>query len=85
MVMIKNAVRVAIIALLAIATAGVAQIRTFRSVTQEQLLNPSPDDWLMYSRTYDAQRFSPTTPAWIGGKFSESFRVIVGTLPCRPK
>src|SRR6185436_3612230 len=20
---------------------------------------PSPDDWLMYSRTYDAQRFSP--------------------------
>src|SRR4029450_9913615 len=23
------------------------------------LLNPSPDDWLMFSRTYDAQRFSP--------------------------
>ena len=23
------------------------------------LVNPSPDDWLMYSRTYDAQRFSP--------------------------
>ncbi len=23
------------------------------------LENPSPDDWLMYSRTYDAQRFSP--------------------------
>jgi alcohol dehydrogenase (cytochrome c) len=23
------------------------------------LLKPSPDDWLMYSRTYDAQRFSP--------------------------
>ena len=27
-------------------------------VTQN-LRNPSPDDWLMYSRTYDAQRFSP--------------------------
>ena len=23
------------------------------------LENPRPDDWLMYSRTYDAQRFSP--------------------------
>ncbi len=23
------------------------------------LLNPSPDDWLMYSRTYDAFRDSP--------------------------
>ena len=23
------------------------------------LENPSPDDWLMYSRTYDAQRYSP--------------------------
>ena len=23
------------------------------------LQNPSPNDWLMYSRTYDAQRFSP--------------------------
>ena len=22
-------------------------------------MKPSPDDWLMYSRTYDAQRFSP--------------------------
>jgi glucose dehydrogenase len=32
---------------------------TFVPVTQEMLINPSPDDWLMYSRTYDAQRFSP--------------------------
>ena len=23
------------------------------------LENPGPDDWLMFSRTYDAQRFSP--------------------------
>jgi len=35
------------------------QNRTFVPVTGEMLLNPSPDDWLMYSRTYDAQRFSP--------------------------
>ena len=28
-------------------------------VTSEMLVNPSPEDWLMYSRTYDAQRFSP--------------------------
>ena len=31
----------------------------FAPVTQEMLLNPSPDDWLMVSRTYDAQRYSP--------------------------
>jgi alcohol dehydrogenase (cytochrome c) len=36
-----------------------AQIKNLSPVTQEMLLNPSPDDWLMYSRTYDAQRFSP--------------------------
>ncbi len=28
-------------------------------VTTEVLENPDPSDWLMYSRTYDAQRFSP--------------------------
>ena len=28
-------------------------------VTSSQLLNPDPGDWLMYSRTYDSQRFSP--------------------------
>jgi alcohol dehydrogenase (cytochrome c) len=28
-------------------------------VTQETLLNPSPDDWIHFNRTYDAQRFSP--------------------------
>jgi alcohol dehydrogenase (cytochrome c) len=34
-------------------------IENLMPVTQEMLLNPSPDDWLMFSRTYDAQRFSP--------------------------
>ena len=28
-------------------------------VTEEMLLNPDPADWLMFSRTYDNQRFSP--------------------------
>ena len=28
-------------------------------VTDEMLRNPSAEDWLMFSRTYDAQRFSP--------------------------
>jgi alcohol dehydrogenase (cytochrome c) len=36
-----------------------AQVKNFEPVTQQMLVEPSPDDWLMYSRTYDAQRFSP--------------------------
>ena len=31
----------------------------FVPVTQAMLENPDPADWLMFSRTYDAQRFSP--------------------------
>src|SRR6185295_15156832 len=31
----------------------------FVPVSDETLKNPSPNDWLMFSRTYDAQRFSP--------------------------
>src|SRR3954447_22827990 len=44
--------------LLAVWPAG-AQLPSFTPVTEAMLLNPSPDDWLMYSRTYDAQRYSP--------------------------
>jgi alcohol dehydrogenase (cytochrome c) len=44
---------------LAAATSAVAQVQHYTPVTQEMLLNPSPNDWLMYSRTYDAWRFSP--------------------------
>jgi PQQ-dependent dehydrogenase (methanol/ethanol family) len=36
-----------------------AQVKNFEPVTQEKLINPSPDDWLHFSRTYDSQRFSP--------------------------
>jgi alcohol dehydrogenase (cytochrome c) len=38
---------------------AIAQVKNFVPVTQEMLLNPAPEDWLMYSRTYDAQRYSP--------------------------
>ena len=41
------------------AGAAVAQVKDYKPVTEEMLKNPSPDDWLMYSRTYDAQRYSP--------------------------
>ena len=36
-----------------------AQVDPFTPVTREMLLSPSPSDWLMFSRTYDNQRFSP--------------------------
>jgi PQQ-dependent dehydrogenase (methanol/ethanol family) len=36
-----------------------AQTPGFVPVTDQMLANPSPDDWLMFSRTYDAQRYSP--------------------------
>ena len=42
-----------------ITPAVLAQVKEFRPVTKEMLLNPDPGDWLMFSRTYDAQRFSP--------------------------
>jgi len=50
----------------ALAAAGAVALVTaqqkpqpFVPVSEEMLLKPSPNDWLMYSRTYDAQRFSP--------------------------
>ncbi|HYR86162.1 MAG TPA: PQQ-binding-like beta-propeller repeat protein [Terriglobia bacterium] len=47
-----------LILVIVLAAAG-AQIDKFTPVTDRVLLNPSPEDWLMFSRTYDAQRFSP--------------------------
>src|SRR5215469_14880561 len=46
-------------ALFLAAAAAFAQVQNFKPVTTEMLVNPSPNDWLMYSRTYDAQRYSP--------------------------
>ncbi len=34
-------------------------VAAFVPVTQAMLENPDPADWLMFSRTYDAQRYSP--------------------------
>jgi alcohol dehydrogenase (cytochrome c) len=50
-----------LIALLAFAGGPAAppQARDFKPVTDQMLLNPNPEDWLMPSRTYDWQRFSP--------------------------
>jgi len=36
-----------------------AQVQNYRPVTTAELANPSPNDWLSFSRTYDDQRFSP--------------------------
>lgn len=42
-----------------ITSAANAQQDSFVPVTQQMLENPDPADWLMFSRTYDAQRYSP--------------------------
>src|SRR5437588_10150263 len=46
-------------ALLLAATPLAAADTAFVPVTDAMLENPSPNDWLMVSRTYDEQRFSP--------------------------
>jgi alcohol dehydrogenase (cytochrome c) len=46
-------------ALGAIPPTAFGQVKNFAPVTREMLLNPPADDWLMPSRTYDMQRFSP--------------------------
>ena len=45
--------------LLAAITPVSAQLKDYKPVTQQMLLDPPPVDWLMYSRTYDAFRDSP--------------------------
>ena len=50
-----------------------SQVQNFTPVTDEMLRNPSPNDWLMYSRTYDAFRDSPL--AQINAKNVKSLRM----------
>src|SRR5207302_4311970 len=62
--MIRNRILMTSLLCLLITAAGAvlaqrADLRGFVPVSEEILANPSPDDWLMFSRTYDAQRFSP--------------------------
>ena len=58
--MVRTALVISIAAAVAVGSVALAQqSRPYRPITQDMLLNPSPDDWLMFSRTYDAQRYSP--------------------------
>jgi alcohol dehydrogenase (cytochrome c) len=59
--MVRTTLVASIAAAVAVGSAALAQqqSRPYRPVTQEMLLNPSSNDWLMFSRTYDAQRYSP--------------------------
>src|SRR5688572_19559879 len=50
---------IAVAALSALSLVRAQQPPAFPPVTEEMLLKPSANDWLMFSRTYDAQRFSP--------------------------
>src|SRR5688500_1608056 len=68
-----------VVVLLALASlsAVYAQRPAFEPITDKTLLNPAPEDWLMYSRTYDAQRFSPLrqiTRENVGG-LKEAFKL----------
>jgi len=65
-----------------LAAPGLApQTAAFVRVTDEVLRNPSPDDWLMFSRTYDAQRFSPLKQINKDnvGKLQLAWKVDMGT------
>ena len=57
--MIRKALLILIILIVSVASIALAQIKTISPVTEKMLENPSPNDWLMYSRTFDAQRYSP--------------------------
>ena len=57
--MIRKVLFILAVLTVTIASVALAQIKPFVPVTEAMLQNPSPNDWLMYSRTYDAQRYSP--------------------------
>src|SRR5882672_2794457 len=49
----------ALVTLAVVAGAQKKDEKKVPGVSTDMLVTPSPEDWLMYSRTYDAQRFSP--------------------------
>ena len=54
---------------LALALAGCLAASAAAQVTDQGLLNPDPQDWLMYSGTYNSHRHSALkqlTPATVG-------------------
>src|SRR5262249_11275882 len=58
-IMIRRSLVIALTIAAGLAPILPAQVKNFVPVTDQMLLSPSPEDWLMFSRTYDAQRFSP--------------------------
>jgi PQQ-dependent dehydrogenase (methanol/ethanol family) len=74
-------IRITLVGLFAALTPLVAQVQNYKPVTKEMLEHPSPDDWLMYSRTYDAQRFSPLKQITTGniGKLRMAWSRGMGT------
>jgi alcohol dehydrogenase (cytochrome c) len=57
--MTRTLLGIAIIGAGMVTSTARAQVQNFRPVTSAELANPSPNDWLSFSRTYDDQRFSP--------------------------
>src|SRR5262245_18794365 len=57
--MVRKALLILSLLIVAIASVTLSQARKFAPVSSAMLEKPSGDDWLMYSRTYDAQRYSP--------------------------
>src|ERR1700748_1539928 len=56
---ILSSASAAVVVFLAVRVVGQQPGRNLDPLTEDNLKNPSPNDWLMYNRTYDAQRFSP--------------------------
>ncbi|MGH9203254.1 MAG: PQQ-binding-like beta-propeller repeat protein, partial [Vicinamibacterales bacterium] len=79
----KRVLSAAMVAALAATVVVHAQRPPFVPVSQEMLLRPSPNDWLMYSRTYDAQRFSPLRQITRqnAGQLREVFKKELGNGP----
>ena len=48
-----------LIAAFGLALPALAQVQNFKPVTQPMLENPSPDDWLMFSRTWRRAAVQP--------------------------
>ena len=57
--MIRTLIFAALVIFAVLVPTATAQVENFAPVTQQMLESPSPNDWLMFNRTYDAQRFSP--------------------------
>jgi alcohol dehydrogenase (cytochrome c) len=84
----KRALFAALVAAMSAGSAIYAQqapsrVDGFVPVTSQMLLNPGPDDWLMFSRTYDAQRHSPLKQITKQnvGQLREAFKRELGQGP----